>query len=331
MRIEVNGDGRCSTLKLVFTNQYANILLIANSLALLFYLGAKKKKRQRAMKFGNYKTLQKVAGKNFLKSSNIMLVTRMLALTALVIGISSPALEYEELSTGTDYMIAVDTSPNMLTADVEPTRLQAAKDTGAQFVQQLSNRTQVGVISFAGEVNDEKSLSSNKPATVAAIQDIEPGDTAGTALADAIYASSTKLIDSNESRTILVLSDGNNNVGGSLNESVDYANSHNIKINTIGVGERRNASDSSGYEIVNGVNASRADYPNMNTENLAYVANKTGGKFITVSNTDNLEEVFLEFEQNTVQEDISIYFIFAALILMLIEWVLGTTRFSILP
>lgn len=318
-------------MKLVFTNQYANILLIANGLALLFYLGAKKKKRQRAMKFGNYKTLQKVAGKNFLKSSNIILVTRMLALTALIIGISSPALEYEELSTDTDYIVAVDTSPNMLTDDVEPTRLKAAKESGVYFINQLSNSTEAGVISFAGEVKDEKELNSNKPATVSAIQNIEPGETAGTALADAIYASSTKLLDSNESRTVLVLSDGNNNVGGSLNESVEYANSHNVTINTIGVGKKQNATDGSGYEIVNGVNASRANYPDMNTENLAYAANKTGGKFITISNTENLEEVFLEFEQNTVRDDISIYFIFTALILMLLEWILGTTRFSILP
>lgn len=317
-------------MKLIFTNQYANILLIANGLALLFYLGAKKKKRQRAMKFGNYETLQKVAGKNFLKSSNILLITRMLALTALVIGISSPVLQQEQLSTDTDYVVGIDTSPNMLTSDVEPTRLAAAKEIGEQFVNRLNNQTEIGVISFDAEIYDEKPLNSNKPETLSSIRNIEEGTNPGTALGDAIYASTSMLIGSNESKTVLLISDGNNNRGASVNESIDYANTHNVTINTVGVGES-NTTEGSNYEIIGGVNASRANYPDMNTDNLAQVANQTGGTFLTVSNTENLEEAFLSFNQNTTEQDLSLYFIFAALILMLIEWVLGTTRFSILP
>ena len=68
-------------MKLIFTNQYTELLLLANGLALLLFYAASQKKKQRAMKFGNYETLQKVAGKNFLSSSRIILAIKMLALT----------------------------------------------------------------------------------------------------------------------------------------------------------------------------------------------------------------------------------------------------------
>jgi len=126
-------------MKILLTDQYANIFLLVNGLALIFYLGAKKKKRQRAMKFGNYETLQKVAGKNFLKSSNIILITRMLALTVLIIGISNPVLVEEKASTDSDYVIALDSSSSMLSDDIEPTRFQAAKRASTGFIDQLGN------------------------------------------------------------------------------------------------------------------------------------------------------------------------------------------------
>lgn len=316
-------------MKLIFTSQYANLLLIANGLALLLYIGAKKKKRQRAMKFGNYETLQKVAGKNFLKSSNILLLTRMLALTALIIGISQPVLQQELPSTNTDYVLAIDSSSSMLADDLEPTRFEAAKTVSEDFVNQLSNETNVGVLSFAGEVNKESELTANKPQVKSSIENIQTGKVAGTAIGDAIYTGSSVLLGSNQSRTVILITDGRNNVGSSINESVEFAENNNVTINAVGIGRQNHSTQS--YGVVAGENASRAQYPNLDVKELYYATNTTGGKLITVSNKTKLQDAFLSFEQNTVRTDISKYFIFAALLLMLVEWILGTTRFSILP
>lgn len=317
-------------MKLIFTSEYANLLLLANGLALIFYIGAKKKKKQRAMKFGNYETLQKVAGKNFLKSSNILLITRMLALTCLIIGVSNPVLQQQLPSTNTDYAVAIDSSSSMLASDMEPTRFQAAKSVSTDFVNQLSNQTEVGVISFAGEVNRHTEPVADKPLVKSRIENISIGDTAGTAIGDAIYAGSSMLIGGNQSKTVILITDGRNNVGSSINESAEFAETQNVTINAIGIG-RANNTDEEEFGIVEGNNASRADYPNLDTEELYHATNATGGKLVTVSDRVDLEKALLDFEQSTVRDDISIYFIFAALILMLIEWMLGTTRFSILP
>ncbi|MFB6213095.1 MAG: VWA domain-containing protein [Candidatus Nanohaloarchaea archaeon] len=316
-------------MKLVFTDQYANILFLVNGLAILFYIGAKKKKKQRAMKFGNYETLQKVAGKNFLKSSNVILVARLLALTALIIGISNPVIVREVPSTGSDYVVAIDASGSMLTSDFEPNRLQAAKDVSRQFVNRLSDSVEIGVISFSGDVKREQELTPDTDAVKESISNIGMGQAAGTAIGDAIFTGSSMLMDSNETRRLILVTDGRNNVGSSLNESIQFAQKQNVTVTAIGIGSTEERGQQFG--TVEGQNASRAEFPNLNPGKLNRTAKKTGGRLLTVTDRAELESAFLSFEKSTQRTDISIYFIFLALALMLAEWILGTTRYSILP
>lgn len=316
-------------VKLIFTSEYANIFFLVNGLAILFYLGAKKKKRQRAMKFGNYETLQKVAGKNFLKSSNIMLALKMLALTALVVGISNPVLQRTVQSTDSSYVIALDSSTSMLADDLEPTRFEAAKEVSNTFVGRLSNETKVGVVSFAGSVSRESELTSDHQQVRASISNAGTGSEAGTSIGDALHTSTSMLLDASSSRRVILVTDGRNNAGISINESLGFVRSNNVTVNAIGIGEQGRETES--YGIVEGENASRASYPNLDTEQLYQVTNSTGGELVTVSNRSGLERAFLDFEETKVRQDISQYFIFLAVIIMLIEWTLGTTRFSILP
>lgn len=316
-------------LKIVFTDQYANVLFLVNGLAILFFLAAKKKKKQRAMKFGNYETLQKVAGKNFLKSSNILLLTKIAALTALIIGISSPVVVSEIESTNSDYVIAIDSSSSMLASDLNPTRFEAAKDVSNDFVSRLSNDTKAGVVSFAGEVRRESPLTSDKTETKGAIDRIDTGSTAGTAIGDALYTSASILIGSNRSKEVILITDGRNNAGSPMNESLQYVKSHNVSVTAIGIGKEQEVKDR--YETVSGVNASRARFPNIDVESLNRTARETGGKLVTVTNSSGLRSAVLDFEKVKARTDISIYFILLALVLILTEWVLGTTRYSILP
>lgn len=316
-------------MKIVFTDQYANLLFLINGLIILFYLGARKKKRQRAMKFGNYETLQKVAGKNFLKSSNVVLLIKMAALTSLIIGISNPVLLEEVPSSKSDYVIAVDSSGSMLENDIQPNRLEAAKSISNEFIGRLSEGTKVGIVSFSGDVKRESTLTENHEEVIGTMEGLETGSSAGTAIGDALFTASSMLLDANRSRTVILITDGENNVGSSLNESIEYAVSHNITVNAIGIGQKKETGTE--FETINGVNATKARFPDLNVENLNRTASRTGGELVTATNRSSLESAFLSFEKGENRTDISIYFIFLALGLMLLEWMLGTTRYSILP
>jgi len=320
-------------MELMFTDDYATVLLLANGLILLFYLASKKKKRQRAMKFGNYKTLQKVAGKNFLKSSNIILFVKMLALTSLIVGISNPVIVQEVQSTGTDYVLAIDSSSPMLVTDIEPNRFEAAKTVSQDFVSQTTEDTSIGVVSFAGTVEQEQELTRDRDELRGSIENIELGDTAGTALGDAVQTSSSMLLESNQSRSVILVTKGGQTVGTDINQSIEFAQSQNVEVNTIGIGEQpeENHTAETTFGTIDGENATQAQYPNLDTEELYQISNSTGGEFVTVGDTENLEDAILELERTTVETDISMYFIFLAALLIVLEWMLGSTRYSILP
>lgn len=311
-------------MKLIFTNQYTELMLLANGLALLLFYAASQKKKQRAMKFGNYETLQKVAGKNFLSSSRVILAVKMLALTTLIIGISNPVLQQEVPATGSGYVLAIDTSSSMLATDLEPSRLQSAKTVSQKFIERLSNSTEIGAVSFSGQINNKTDLTENKNSVKRFISNLEVGNYAGTAIGDAVYNSVTLMLNSNENRTVILITDGVNNRGRPINESIEYANSRDVKVNTIGIGKTfENTSDTG--------NMSEISYPNLNSEKLQEISMRTGGNYTTVTSEQELENALLQVEKSTVRTDFSDELILLALLLFLGEWALGTTRYDILP
>lgn len=319
-------------VELVFTDQYANILFLINGLAIIFYLAAKKKNKKRAMKFGNYETLQKVAGREFISSSNFMIFLRLLAFTALIIGISNPVLVEEVPTSESDYVLAIDSSSSMLASDIEPTRFEAAKEISSNFISRTSQQSEKGVISFSGTVNKEVELSNNTANVSKAIQNIEIGQEAGTAIGEALITSTSMLIvDKNQTKKTILITDGRNNVGTSINESLKFVKNNDVRVDTIGIGDNENSTENEEFGIISGENASRASFPNLNQKQLYTISNQTGGQSIMVADRDQFESAFLQIEQTENRRDISYYFIFLAVGIMLLEWVLGSTRFSIIP
>lgn len=290
---------------------------------MLLYYAAKKRKKQRAMKFGNYETLEKVAGKSFLSSNKIMLLLKMAAITSLILGISSPVLQYQAQATGSDYVIAVDTSSSMLATDLEPTRLEAAKSVSSTFTSQLSNQTEIGSLSFSGRINNKTQIKADKEKVREFISRYEVGAYAGTAIGDAVYTSTNMLINTDENRTLILITDGISNTGRSVNESIQYAQDRQVKINTIGIGESK--------ENEQTTNSSEIQYPNLNSSRLRQISNATDGAYSTVTSRKELEDTLLNMEETTVDTELSDPLIFLALILLLGEWILGTTRFDVLP
>ena len=316
-------------VELVLTDKYAEVLLLINAIAVLLYLASKRKNKRRAVKFGNFETLKKVSGGSFIKSSNLVLLVRLSALTALIIGISSPVLVEQVPAANSDYVLAIDSSGSMLSGDFKPNRFSAAKDISSDFVRKLSDTTGVGVVSFSGTVKTESEIISDRQSTIDTIQNVETGGEAGTAIGDAVSASTSLLLDSNMSKKIILITDGRNNVGSSINESASFAERNNVTVNTVGIGSKRN--ETQDYGIVAGQNASKAQFPNLNSESLSKLADRTGGEFKTVTDTSSLRSALVEIDTSERREDFSTIFIFLGVGLLLVEWMMGATKYSVMP
>jgi Ca-activated chloride channel family protein len=316
-------------VKLAFTNQYANLIILINGLIILFFLASRKKNRQRAMKFGNYETLEKVAGNSFIKSSNIKLLIRLLAVTVLLVGISSPVVIESVPTSESDYVIAMDSSASMLSSDIEPSRFRAAKEVSRKFVARTGQETKIGLTSFSGEVKKELDLSTIKEKVRDKIKEIETGKKAGTAIGDALQTSSSMLLGSNRSKSVILITDGRNNVGSSINSSAEFASRNNVTIHTLGIGSRKDVEDES--RVIDGQNASSTAFPNLDQSSLSKLANKTGGEFKTVSNRSGLETAFISIDSKKKETPVGNYMIIIGALLLLLEWMLSVTSYKVIP
>ncbi len=316
-------------MKLTVTDQYAEVWLLLVGLIIVLHLYSRVNNKKRAMKFGNFETLQKVAEGSVLNSNNLLMLVRILAVSSLLVGLSSPQLVQEKTGANSDYVLAIDKSASMFNSDVDPTRFGAATEASKQLVSNSGNQTMIGVISFAGELSREIEPSSNKEAVKSAINSIEMGETAGTATGDAVTAAGSMLLSANHNRTVILFTDGKQNVGQRINESIEFAERHNVTVHAVGIAG--NQSTGSESQIIDGNEAERIDLPNLNQTRLQNLAQDTGGKAIFASDSEAMAEEIMNLTERTVKTNISNPFFIAAGILLVLEAFVRTTNFDPIP
>lgn len=301
-----------------------------NGLIILLYYGAKMKTKDRALKFGNYETLEKVSDDKLLKVSDISLLFRLLGFSLIIIGLSGPVLVTEMPSTDSSFVLTIDSSGTMTTSDIEPNRLEASKDLSQEFVTELPNRSKVGLVSYSGDIDSRVELQSDQDEIIGRIDEISLGDTAGTATGDAVIVASSLLGNVQEGgREIILITDGTQNVGAPINESIQFANRRNVTVNTIGIGSQ--GEDQNITVDREGLEGPTADFPNLEEENLFELSNSTGGTFTVVSDREEFETAFQTLKTEEVEQEALKYFIFFGLGILMLEWFLTNTRYRILP
>lgn len=315
-------------VKIQFTGQYLNLLVFLwGVFTLLFYYETRKKK-QRAMVLGNFKTLETISGGRLVKPHHLFLLTRILAVTLLITAVSQPVLVQTVPAADADYVFAIDTSGSMFADDIRPTRFDAAKAVSAEVIRGFANGTRVGVVSYAGEVTKETG-SLVAPGTAASvIADIEMGESAGTAIGGAITASTTLLLDTDRPRRVVLVTDGRNNAGIAMDEAIRYAVEHGAAVHPIGIGGERNATTT---DPVGGENGTAAEYPNLDVDALEQVANMTGGNATFVSNRSALEAAFQDVTHRTERDPLTSLLVMGAVLLLVLDWLLRTTDYAPLP
>lgn len=312
-----------------FASDYVNILIVLYGLFILLFLYASRRKEQRVMLFGNYDTLERVAGGQLINPSHLLLVIRILGVTAFIIGISAPVIVLERPQAAATHVVALDASSTMTTGDIQPSRFDAAKDVTIEFLSQIGNTSRAGVISFSGDVRKETDGIVGTPEAREAVRDIRIGTTPGTALGSAIQSATTMLIGVNDTRRVVLVTDGENNVGISINESVRFAQDHNVSVYPIGIGTQRNQTDQFGS--IGGINASRAAFPNLNVDGLRSIAKQTGGNVSFAQTRDQLRAAFIDVGMREQEVPVSQYFILAGVLFLLLEWIYRTTKHAPLP
>lgn len=244
----------------------------------------------------------------------------LLAMLLLVLGLARPREGREQTVTdqeGIAIQFVVDKSGSMEATDFRidgqnVDRLTAIKNVVNKFVLggdglegRLGDLT--GLITFARFADSETPLTLDHQffmSTLNETQIVRAREESGTAIGDALALAVEKLdaMDKNgkknvQSRIVILLTDGENNVGQlSPEQAAELAKALGIRVYTIGVGSNGQIpmptlDPFTGREIVRWAQVS------IDEETLTEVAEMTGGQYFRATDTDSLQSVYAEIDK----------------------------------
>ncbi len=258
---------------------------------------------------------------------HLPMIIRCVAFILIVIALARPQTRnaWDNRSVeGIDIMLAIDISTSMLTQDLRPNRIEAAKNVAAAFIADRPNDN-IGLTVFAGEAFTQCPLTTDHASLLNLLKNVRPDLAAtglisdGTAIGMGLANAISRLKDSKaKSKVVILLTDGANNMGDiSPLTAAQIAKSLGIRVYTIGVGSKRVAA----YEI--------------DATTLKSIAATGDGNFYLATNNKELRQIYsdidkLEKSRILVKKFSKKYeayqpFAIAALLMLLLEMLLRLT------
>ncbi|MDR1591351.1 MAG: VWA domain-containing protein [Prevotellaceae bacterium] len=269
---------------------------------------------------------------------------RLLAMALIVVAIARPQLKdsyQSQTIEGIDIMLAIDISGSMLSQDLSPNRLDAAKNVAMEFISSRPDDN-IGLVIFSRESFTQCPLTNDHSALINLFKEVshgmvEDGTAIGLGLANAV----NRLKDSQaKSKVIILLTDGTNNAGDiSPLTAAEIAKTYGIRVYTVGAGTRGMAKTPV-YDQFGNIH-----YVDMQVEidetTLQSIATLTGGSYFRATDVKSLHTVYQEIDQmektklqvreySKKSEEYSL-FLFLALIALLGELLMQMTVLRHLP
>ncbi len=270
-------------------------------------------------------------------------VLRLISLALLIVVVARPQAvnSWEETETqGIDIVMALDVSGSMLSQDLQPNRLEAAKKVAAEFITDRQNDN-IGLVIFAGESFTQCPLTTDHSILLNLLSDIQFGLIEdGTAIGLGLANSVNRLKASkSQSRVVILLTDGTNNRGQIAPlTAADLARSHGIRVYTIGVGTKGMAPTP--VQTPFGIRLQNMPV-DIDEKTLTEIASMTGGQYYRAEDTNGLRQVYDEIDamekylisvQNvTRRQELFLWFAIGALALVVIELLLRRTWLRNIP
>lgn len=230
---------------------------------------------------------------------HVPFVLRVVALTMIVFVLARPQSSDNWQNTeieGIDIMMTIDVSTSMLSEDLKPNRLEAAKDVAAQFINGRPNDN-IGLTIFAGESFTQCPLTVDHEVLLNLFKNVQCGLVEdGTAIGLGIANAVTRLKDSKaKSKVIILLTDGTNNAGAvSPLTAAAIAKQFGIRIYTIGVGTNGEAP----YPFQTAMGIRYQNIPvEIDEQVLREIASTAGGEYFRATSNSKLKEVYEDIDK----------------------------------
>jgi Ca-activated chloride channel family protein len=275
----------------------------------------------------------------------IVFVFRMFAITLAIIALARPQFVQgrETVSgEGVEIALAVDISGSMASLDFEPSnRLDASKQVIGDFVAERQY-DKLGLVVFASEAFNQSPLTLDHHMLLRSLDQVELatdlGIEDGTAIGLGVANAANMLANSDaESKVVILLTDGVNNVGQiDPLSAAEAAKALGIKVYTIGA-----ARPGEVPVPVQGTSQIVYQESTLDEETLRRVADITGGMYFRAEDTAGLREIYNEInamEKSTVEvqvfnqyTELAEFFLIPAVLIVLLEILLRKTIFRTNP
>jgi Ca-activated chloride channel family protein len=280
------------------------------------WLASLRRRRQDTIRFTNVALLDVVAPERPGWRRHLPAVLWLVALAVLILGFARPARDVRIGRDRATVLLAIDVSLSMEATDVDPSRLEVARDAAIDFVEEVPDEVDLGLVVFSGSATVAVAPTEDHEAVTTAIEDAELAE--GTAIGEAIFAGLDAIADAPPADDgapipgrVVVLSDGETTQGRPNEEAAAAAAEASVPVDTIAFGTPDGT--------IEGPDGSEEPVP-VAPEPLREIATATGGEFFEADSMDALTEVYqdisTEVGYETEERDVSAWFIGLGLVLL---------------
>lgn len=281
-------------------------LLLIPVLAGLYFIGLERRKKF-ALRYSSLALVREAADGMRMFRRHLPPLCMMGAWTIMALGAARPTAELTLPGQQGVIILVIDISGSMLANDLQPTRMEAAKQAAIAFVKRAPSSMGIGVVAFSDIAFLVQAPTREHQKVVEAIAALGPqdGTAIGAGLVEALKAIRTNSSTENVSTSaynawgilaampnppqsgapgaIVLLTDGENTSGISPMPIAENAVSRKIPIYTVGIGSAEGVT----LEI-NG----KMTHTELDVQLLKEIAEKTGGTFSVASNANALRAVY---------------------------------------
>ena len=328
-------------------------LLVALPLTVLAYIFLLRRQKRAAVRYGNLGLVKEALGPGQKFRRHLPPAAFLVAIGLAVFSIARPAAVLTLPSQRETIILAMDVSGSMRATDVDPRRITAAQAAARDFINDLPRTARVGIVAFSSTAMTAQQPTQNHEDVQAAIERLQPQRF--TAVGSGILVSLQNIFPgvsfedeapraiksehaaplgearemeptpfmpvppgSYTSAIIILLSDGQTNVGADPIQAAHAAADRGVRVFTVGFG-----SEQGGVVDFEG----RSVYVQLDEETLRKIADITRGAYFRAGTQAELKQVYksltTKLTMETQQTEITALFAAAAALMAIVAAVLS--------
>lgn len=308
------------------------------------YIQLFQRRQLAAAELGPLGVVQTNSGAHLGRQRHLPPLVFLFGLTLLLIGLARPETYVELPSVEGNVILVFDVSSSMAAEDLEPSRMEAAKNAARIFVENQPDTIQIGVVAFSNGGLVVQPPTNDQATILDTVSRLSPQG--ATSLGQGIFSALNAIagndiqvelpetegevpsinIGSHPSSVILLLSDGENTSSPDPLEVAQLAADANVRVYTVGIGSPEGTVLSlDGFNVVT----------QLNEPMLQEIANVTNGAYYRAENEESLDEIYknvdLRLAINGEKMEVTALFAGVSMLIFLIGGGLSLLWFGRMP